>query len=771
MRWRNSLPVKVFLSVWLLASFVAVASAQTDSRVVNDRYVASYRAYQAALVKGAPSNEVQKLLGEYENAKAAFNVAINASLDTPQKADANLAVENLPSGSAMAPEGVMGAPLFGTDKKTVSASVAIATSSSATEAPLPTELQCILENLYTATSRKSPDTGIQQLERYISLNPRSAALPRAKYELARAYEWLKNDAAKSTVLLQQLANDPNAGTVRGAATSRLKYLAATKQHAQWKQVLDEKAAAKDAAYASFHDVSYFAIPVKVFRYGAYFAKMISFQKAQSDYKSFQISYEALAALFTPPPEVSMGLFKTADGKTDSSGAVRLIYTNSEAWFTRWKLISEAKSSIDIQYFIVDNDVFGMSLSGLLLRKAREGVKIRFLIDARGTTGFSEKIHDQNFMQVLSKFPNVEVKVFNPIHQNLLAMFVDLRKIMASNHDKIIVVDKEFAIIGGRNIAKEYLVDPVDYPTAWRDCDVLIKSSEISVQLDQAFCEEFTALKQFTISEFFLTDMDASAKELDVAYKAMDTWIRSGRLCRLAKPDTRTDAALKAFSDELVQYKHMTCFENFDILNDAVEAPIKIMDKNSLYGSRNDIIDQLVKFIDGARREIIIQNPYIVLTERAEAALIRASKRGIPIYMHTNSPVTTDSAPTQAMFYRDWKDILRDMPTCRIFVFAGKQMLHAKTFVFDAKIGVVGTYNMDFISEEVNSEVVAAVDSVEFARQLRAGIMSDIAISKEYRIKRLANGEVEAIFGPDDLSGKSSWLIRTLSTIGWLKPLI
>ena len=147
------------------------------------------------------------------------------------------------------------------------------------------------------------------------------------------------------------------------------------------------------------------------------------------------------------------MFKTSDGKTDSLGTVRLIYTNSEAWFTRWRLISEAKSSIDVQYFIVDDDIFGMSLSGLLLQKAREGLKIRFMIDSRGTMKFSEEFRSQKFMQVLSKFPNVKVKVFNPIHQNLLSMFVDFRKIMASNHDKIVLVDKEYAIIGGRNIAK------------------------------------------------------------------------------------------------------------------------------------------------------------------------------------------------------------------------------------------------------------------------------------------------------------------------------
>jgi len=140
-------------------------------------------------------------------------------------------------------------------------------------------------------------------------------------------------------------------------------------------------------------------------------------------------------------------------------------------------------------------------------------------------------------------------------------------------------------------------------------------------------------------------------------------------------------------------------------------------------------------------------------------------------MHTNSPASTDSLATQAMFYADWKRIFKEIPGIRIFVYKGSNKLHAKNWVFDKKIGVVGTYNLDYLSEQVNSEVVVAIKSGEFAEQLRNEIFSDIEISAEYKVNVNEKGEVESVLGPDDLQGKKFWLLKTLSKFTIFKKLI
>ncbi|MBF0498850.1 MAG: phosphatidylserine/phosphatidylglycerophosphate/cardiolipin synthase family protein [Candidatus Riflebacteria bacterium] len=749
--------VMVFFGAW---------SAQaTDSQAAYDQYLAKYKAYQDAAAGAGSSVAAQTALKAYQDAKAVYE----KSLNLPTAPQTSAVLEDAVSPDSMSATGKAEATLL--DAGTNS-SVQPVASISSNMPPIPTELRGIIENLWSDKTSKSPDSAIQRLQSYIDGNAGSTFIGKAKYELARAYEWLKKDTVKAKAILKDLVSDPKAGSYQRLGSDRLKYLEASAQHDQWKVALQSKQDIKEASYNKYCNTSWFAIPVKMTRYATYLKDLVVFHKTQADYKKFQLWYEDMGARFAPPVNIVFNTFSPADGGSDPEGGVRLVYDNPTAWYARWKVLNEAKSSIDVQYFIVDNDIFGMSLCGLLLRKAREGVKIRFMMDARGTKGYTHEFQDEGFLQELAKYPNVEIKVFNPISQNFLTMFVDLRAVMTSDHDKIVVVDSEYAIIGGRNISKNYFVSADDMPTAFRDCDVFIHSAEVAKTLDMAFDEEFSKLNQYHIENGLLTKLHTTlAEQMEAAWQAMDSWLRGKGLYSPKTPTAVQKAALKTYNTELAQYKHSTSYESFSISDGTHNCPIKIIDKNSLLDARNDITDELVKFVDGAKKEIIIQNPYVVLTERAEAALQRASKRGVAIYIHTNSPFSTDSLATQAMFYRDWKEILKMLPTARIFVFAGQRKLHAKTFVFDSTVGIVGTYNMDYISEEVNSEVVAAMNSPEFANELRSGIMGDIAQSKEYKIRILPNGTAESVFGPDDLPGKNMWLLKALSNLGWLKPLI
>ncbi len=756
---------------WVLLTAVLVLSLGTawaeDDRAAYDRYLSTYRVYQDALSRGLPEEQIKKALGDYSAAKAAYEKTIVAPTASFQAQTPAAPTELSPDGS----------PALNLPGSVVTAAVPTTIENTlgipATGTPaLPAELRGILEDLWDPRGRAKPDLTIQRLENFIQAHPSDAAANYARYELAKAYEWLKNDPGKAWNVLKAITADPNAGRYANLATERLRYLEGMAQHNKWKNVLNTKSQEMNEKYASYRNTSWLAFPVKGVRYASYLGKLMSFNKAQGDYKKFQLWYEDLACKFTPPPDIIFEQFKVPAGNGDPEAHVRLIYTNSEAWYTRWKLINEAKHSIDVQYFIVDGDIFGYSLAGLFLRKAREGVKIRFMMDARGTKGFTRKLMGQDYMQELSEYPNVEIKVFNPVHQNLLTMWGNLRRAMASNHDKIVVVDGEYAIIGGRNISKDYFVDPTDHPKAYRDCDVVIRSTEVAKQLDLAFDEEFAMLKSLSITKDLFGNIDIVSKPLEAAYQAMDYYVRGNGLLKMMPGTDKTVLKyLDKFNEELAVYKHLVGFTGFDPLDGAHEAPVKIIDKHSLGGPRNDITDQLVRFIDGCRKEIVIQNPYVVLTERAEAALKRAAKRGVRIYMHTNSPISTDSLATQAMFYADWKRILKEIPTLSIYTYYGERKLHAKNFVFDGQVGVVGTYNMDYLSEEVNSEVVAAINSKSFATELRNGIIEDMSKSKRYAIEVGPNGEVKEIFGPDQLQSSKSGMIRLLSHFGFLRPLI
>jgi cardiolipin synthase C len=755
MRRHPSRLVAMFFLMILLAT--PGYTSDLDSRASYDRYLAAYSAYRDAVDRQRPASEIQGLLDTFKAAKSQYEQTFNIGSTLPAQSGTQDSIDGAAQAAQAANE-----PL---------ATGATSGTASQARATLPQDLQKILTGLWSEAGIRAPDAGIAQLEKYIQGKRMSAAIAVAMYELARAYEELKGDTARSAALLKQLATSPAAGNLAGLAQERLRYQQATAQHQAWKTTLVNKYQVVSSSYEKYLGTSWLAIPVKAARWTGYVGKLLDFNGAQKDFQKFQIAYEELGGRFVPPVGIVFEVFKTATGGIDRAADVALHYSNSHSWYSRWKLLNEAKQSIDVQYFIVEKDIFGMALQGVLLRKAKEGVKIRFMMDARGTKGLTRKLMGQDFVQELSAFPNVEVRTFSPVHRNLLTAVFDVRKLLSSNHDKIIVVDNEYAIVGGRNVSMNYFVDPEDYPSAYRDTDVVIKSQPVAEQMALAFNEEFAPVKSYTILADAWGNIDAMSHELESAWDAMDSYIRGGEYFRAPNgAHKRFTKALQTYNTELAKYRQLIHYAGFDPMTRAHTAPVKIIDKHSLAGFRNDITDQLVRFIDGSRHEIILQNPYVIFTDRMFNALKRASRRGVRIYLHTNSPKSTDSLMTQAMFYSEWKKVLKEVPTCRIFTYYGDRKLHAKNFLFDGKVGIIGTYNMDPMSEQINSEIVAAIHSASFGRELRDELMSDITNSKEYQIELQADGSAKAVFGPDDLPGKNMWLMKTLAKFTFLKPL-
>ncbi len=459
---------------------------------------------------------------------------------------------------------------------------------------------------------------------------------------------------------------------------------------------------------------------------------------------------------------------------DPEAKIRFLPENVNSWFARWQILDSARKSIDVTYFIVEQDIFGMSMLGMLYKKAREGVNIRLMVDARGTKGLARKFIGQDVLQEMVKFKNVQIRVFNPVHRKLQALFDDLRKITASNHDKIIIVDDEYLITGGRNISKNYFVDPRDLKTVYRDTDVLIQSRKVCNQAGMAFDEEFRSGGTFEIYKDVFGNADTMSKDLEIAYNAMRRFITGGGLFKAPSPtlSKEANALLVKYNDELKNYERMQHFASFRLFNGERSYPTRILDKHSIQGTRNDITPNISGLMDAAESEIIIQNPYVVLTEEARAAIKRANDRGVKVIIHTNSPMSSDSLLTQAMFIGDWKGILKEMPNVRIFGYKLSTKLHSKVFVFDRKVAIVGTYNMDYVSEQINSEVVAVIKSRPFATQVAERIMQDIKDSVEYKIKVERDGSVTTVYGPESHSDKSVIdRLNMLQKLQWLKPLI
>lgn len=760
---------------WVVAWCVALLlvcpfqqSFAQDAATAYKAYTAAYQQYRAALDRQAPQAEIDRAISTYLQAKASYENVLSRLSAPPSGAEAaSSAAYDTTSGSTSGSDDtrqVVAAP----QNETAAAGASNGVSRRISQ-QLPANIEEILETLNQTRDVAQAQALIATLEGYLQrAGLRELERDAVNFEIACALDRLNLDRPKAIAILNQLNTRGATSTAAQWAKARLNYIRGKEYKVQWQKVLDTRFNEMNTAYQRYQNTSWLAFPVKAARGIAWQAKSLTFTKTRSEYEDFLLAFEAAQAPFisnvTSVFDTCQDLLAATE-TADDDAVIRLIYNNYEAWYTRWKIMSEAQHTLDIQYFIIENDAFGLSFLGLCLQKAQAGVRVRLMVDMRGSNKLSLAVVAKGYLEALAKLPNVQIKIYNPVQTNLLSIFSDVRHIVSSNHDKILIADGIKCVIGGRNIADEYLVDPSDDHDAWRDTDVLIISREVSAQLKKAFEEEFELLKAMDVEASLL--LIDRAKQLDLARQAMLLALQRRGALPVTAQNKDQASLINKLNKQLAAYQNMTGYSSFQLTENSHQAPVQILDSNSLSGPRNDITDNVVRYIDGSRREIIIQNPYIVLTPRAEAALVRAAKRGVPILVHTNSPQTSDSFPTEAMLYRDWRSILRDIPTMRIFAMVNRGQLHGKNFAFDTEIGIVGTYNFDFLSEKVNSEVVAAVKSDEFAQELRNEIITDIRdFSLEYHLGNADNPE----FGPGDVENpQKMWLVKLLSKMGWLKP--
>lgn len=145
-----------------------------------------------------------------------------------------------------------------------------------------------------------------------------------------------------------------------------------------------------------------------------------------------------------------------------------LLTNGEEKFPAvLRELEAAKHSIHIQYYIYDNDRIGNLIKDLMIRKASEGVKVRFIYDDFGSNGLKKK-----FIRQLED-GGVEVFPFYKVYLVILASRLNYR-----NHRKVIIIDGRIGFTGGINVSDKYINDPAVEKLYWRDAHIRIEGPAV-----------------------------------------------------------------------------------------------------------------------------------------------------------------------------------------------------------------------------------------------------------------------------------------------------
>jgi cardiolipin synthase len=168
--------------------------------------------------------------------------------------------------------------------------------------------------------------------------------------------------------------------------------------------------------------------------------------------------------------------------------IALLPTGEKTCAALFELIDAARTSIDVSTFILGNDETGIAVLAALARRAKQGVRVRLLMDALGSIRVSKKL-----LKLFAAQGGRHAFFMPMIHLPFRGR-ANLR-----NHRKIVIADGATAIFGGMNIAREYMGADAD-ARRWRDLSLIVKGPVVA-DLSQVFSSDWRfAAKQSTVEE-------------------------------------------------------------------------------------------------------------------------------------------------------------------------------------------------------------------------------------------------------------------------------
>ncbi len=385
-------------------------------------------------------------------------------------------------------------------------------------------------------------------------------------------------------------------------------------------------------------------------------------------------------------------------KSNAHHSVKLLTHGLGSLKERLDLIEQAKNTIDVEYFIYKADESGKIFTSALLKKRKEGVKIRLLLDSMlGKSDITPFIATKLIQK------GIEVRYFNEL--NLFNGTSNKFR----NHRKLLVIDNEKAMTGGRNIGNEYFDLSKKFNFFDRD---LVVSGELVPKLTESFNNVWNSPWSKVPVEPN-NPRNIGGKNSNAAeYNRYVQGIKSAESFLDLKNDASYEEAVNTVGARENEKSFQTSCENLSFITEKPIANRSVRDQRFI---NNFLLDKIKK----ASESIIIETPYFSMSEADEAALKTALDKKVQITMLSNGANSTDVKVTVAAvdkLLRKW--LLKGIS---FFLFKGEKLddyeltdklsdkatlgLHAKTFIFDDRDIVIGTYNFDFFSAKYNGELM------------------------------------------------------------------
>jgi cardiolipin synthase len=326
----------------------------------------------------------------------------------------------------------------------------------------------------------------------------------------------------------------------------------------------------------------------------------------------------------------------------------------------------AKTSINLETYIFDQDPVGLQFADLLIEKRSQGVIVNVLYDAVGTFGTPQAFFDR------MKAAGITLVPFNPL--NPAARKTKFWEINNRDHRKLMVVDGKIAFTGGINISSTYANSSFfgsrrapnkddGRKVGWRDTHIKIEGPAVAA----------------------------------LQWSFVNNWVRqeAGEL-----PEAPYFPTLAPAGDKVVRVLASDPDKGFEIYK------------------------SLVLAIQEAKKSIHITSAYFVPDQQIVDALVAAARRGVDVRLVL--PGVTDHGLVLHAGRAFYDELLAGGVKIHHLQVA---VLHAKTAVIDGTWSTIGSANIDRRSFIHNYELNVIVLDPAFGQDMENAFNEDLRDSR------------------------------------------
>jgi putative cardiolipin synthase len=409
---------------------------------------------------------------------------------------------------------------------------------------------------------------------------------------------------------------------------------------------------------------------------------------------------------------------------------------------RIELVRRARDSLDVQYYLIQNDRSGRLLMRSLRDAALRGVRVRLLVDDLNTVG------GDPMFRGLAAFPNVDVRLFNPfccaresVASRFAASLGEFNRLNHRMHNKLFIADGAIAVMGGRNIADEYFARSAT--SNFVDMDVLV-IGEIVPRLASIFDSYWNSRQAYPVGTILgePADVDEARRGFNhlvddgdqmMSVRVPQTDMMGHRLIGTDLDSGRLDlvwGTARAFADQPAKVMATSVEEAR-----AMSVQMNVMDRVAL-----------------SKQEVVISSPYFIPGTSGVDTFADLRRRSVKVVILTNSFASNDVPIVQLGYARYRVPLLRtgvelyeltasgverDEPST--FRSSSMGRLHAKAAVLDQSMVYIGSMNLDPRSESTNTELGIVAQCPELAQEVTKAI--DVSLlHSSYQVRFRPDGE-------------------------------